>query len=100
MLKVTMHAEPTVNRLVVAGRLLQAATAELAGVWLQARMAEPGKAMEAELSDVTHVDRSAMDLLSTMHQQGVRLTGAGAMTRALIAEASGHWEQTGAAPCA
>jgi len=100
MLKVTMHAEPTVNRLVVEGRLLQAATAELSGAWLQARMAEPGKAVEAALSDVTHVERSEMDLLSTMHQQGVRLAGAGAMTRAVIAEACGHWEQTGAALCA
>jgi ABC-type transporter Mla MlaB component len=88
MLKVTMFSEQKVNRLVVEGRLVDPEASELARAWLQARVADPFKTMEVDLADVTYADEGGRDLLATMHRQGVRLVGSGAMTRALIDEAS------------
>ena len=88
MLKVTMYTEQGVNRLVVEGRLVDPEASEVARVWLQARVADPFKTIEVDLSDVTYADEGGRELLATMHRQGVRLVGSGAMTRALIDDAA------------
>ena len=88
MLKVTMFIEDEVNRLVIEGRLAAPESDELARVWLQAREANPAKAIEADLSSITYADHGGADLLSEMHRRGARLTGSGAMTQALIRAAT------------
>ena len=88
MLKVTMYTEQRVNRLVVEGRLVEPETSELTRIWLQACVADPIKTMEVDITDMTYADKGGRGLLATMHRQGVRLVGSGAMTRALIDEAS------------
>jgi ABC-type transporter Mla MlaB component len=84
MLKVTLSTENEITRLVIEGRLVDPEAAELARVWLHARETSPAKAIEADLSSITYADRVGADLLSEMHRRGARLTGNGAMTRALI----------------
>lgn len=83
-----MYCEPQMSRLVIEGRLVHPETSELARVWLHARGVDPFKTIEADLSDVTYADPVGRELLTTMHRQGVRLVGSGAMTRMLIDEAS------------
>lgn len=84
MLKVTIYTEPGLTRLLIEGRLVSDEISELTQVWLRSQTADPSAAIEVDLSDLTFMDQAAQALLVTMCRQGVRLTGAGTMTRALI----------------
>ncbi len=98
MLKVTIHAEHGLTRLVIEGRLFQDSIPELTRAWLGARDATPDGAIEVDLSDLTYIDRAAMTLLVNMHRQAVHLTGSGTMTRALIHQVAQAARSRDAAP--
>lgn len=98
MLKVTTVNKDDVTLLVVEGRLVEPETSELLHTWLRARTSDPRQSIEVDLSGVAYADQAATVLLATMHLQGVRLIGKGAVTRSLIDQArAGTGTQAGPA---
>lgn len=83
MLKITTYADAARRTLKLEGRLAGPWVGELKTCW---RQAADNQQIEIILNEVTFIDEAGRKLLAEMHGQGVELTAAGCMTKAIIEE--------------
>jgi len=87
MLRIKVHQDDTICRLELAGRLAGLWVAETENVW---RSAPPSaKQIEVDVREVTDFDAAGRELLTAMHQAGVRLIAEGVEMTALLEEITG-----------
>jgi hypothetical protein len=86
MLRITIHNEVAVTRIVIEGRLMGPWVAELQRCWEAAASAKPRKSIFVDLTEVTFIDAKGGELLALMHQDGARLTAPG-LTKHMIDDA-------------
>jgi len=83
MLKITTYADAARKTLKLEGRLAGPWVEELKSCWQQGG---DNSQIEIILNEVTFIDEPGRKLLAEMHRQGVELTAAGCMTKAIIEE--------------
>jgi len=82
MLKITTDTDAARTILKLEGRLTGLWVEELRTCWQKA-VAEKQQ-VGVVLNEVTFIDEAGRKLLADMHRQGVELTAAGCMTKAII----------------
>ena len=89
VLRVTTCIEPGTTRFVVEGKLAGACVGELERCWQTIASRETAESILVDLSSVTFVDAVGKQLLTHMHEQGIRFTAAGLLGKSLIEEIGG-----------
>jgi anti-anti-sigma regulatory factor len=82
MLKITTHADTGRITLELEGRVAGPWVEELKACWQRAAVGN--QQVGVILKEVTFIDEAGRKLLADMYQQGVTLTAAGCMTKAII----------------
>lgn len=85
MLRITIHNEAAMTRFIVEGKLTGAWVDELSRCWRMVT-AEMSLPVTVDLSAMTFIDSKGKELLTEMHQHGVRLAAVGLMTQAILEE--------------
>ena len=86
VLRVTTSINSGTTRLVVEGRLAGACVGELERCWRATASEESPASILVDLSSVTFVDATGKQLLTHMHEQGIRFVASGLLARCLIEE--------------
>ena len=86
MLRITIHNEAAMIRFIVEGKLTGAWVDELSRCWRMVAVAEASLPITVDFSAMTFIDAKGKELLTEMHQQGVRLAAVGLMTQAILEE--------------
>jgi anti-anti-sigma regulatory factor len=86
VLRVTTNIESGTTRFVVEGKLKGACVGELERCWQAIASREAAESILVDLSSVSFVDAAGKQLLTRMHEQGVRFTAAGLLGKSLIEE--------------
>jgi hypothetical protein len=84
MLRIAIHEEDHVCRLILAGRLEGPWVAETENAWRASL--RPGRMIEVDLKQLTGVDDAGRDLLAAIHLAGACLIVEGVWTTALIGD--------------
>ena len=81
----------TANRLVLKleGRCSSDVIDELVASWVNARLEAAGRQIWIDMSDVLHVDPSAMAQLGRMHLAGAHFVSRGCLMRELVRQITG-----------
>jgi ABC-type transporter Mla MlaB component len=82
MLRITIQTDAMGTTLELEGRLTGPWVEELKDCWEGVRKGE--REMSVSLKAVTFIDAAGKTLLLLMHRQGVKLTGDGCMTKAIV----------------
>ena len=82
MLKITTDTDAVRTKLKLEGRLTGPWVEELKTCWQEAGAGK--QHVGVVLNEVTFIDEAGRKLLADMHRQGVELTAAGCMTKAII----------------
>ena len=82
MLRITIQTDAPGTMLELEGRLTGPWVAELRDCWEGVRKGEPD--LRVVLKAVTFIDEAGKNLLGLMHRQGVKVTGDGCMTKAIV----------------
>jgi len=86
VLRVTTLIDSGTTRFVVEGKLTGACVGELERCWQAIASREAAESILVDLSSVTFVDAVGKQLLTHMHEHGIRFTAAGLLGKALIEE--------------
>ena len=86
VLRITTCIDSGATRLVVEGRLAGACVSELERCWRATAPTESPESIFVDLSSVTFVDACGKELLTHMHEQGIRLVASGLLAKSLIEE--------------
>jgi len=86
MLRITVRNEIEITRFVVEGKLAGACVCELERCWQATKSDESQGAILVDLSSVTFIDASGKELLSRMHEKGIRFVATSLMPRCFIEE--------------
>ena len=86
VLRITTRVNSGTVRLIVEGRLAGACIGELERCWRATASTESTECILVDLSSVTSIDASGKQLLTHMHEQGIRLVASGLLARCLIEE--------------
>jgi hypothetical protein len=86
MLKITLHDSARELRFKLEGKLMGLWVAELRQCWHTAASTTSGRRTVLELDEVDFVCPEGESLLAEMHHEGVRLTAATPVTRAIVDE--------------
>jgi len=86
VLRVTTRIDSGTTRFVVEGKLAGACVGELERCWQATASSESAESLLVDLSSVTFVDAVGKQLLTHMHEHGIRFTAAGLLGKALIEE--------------
>jgi DNA-binding NtrC family response regulator len=86
MIHISVHHEAAGASLIVEGTLARQWVEELEKCWQEALAAAPRQHVSVSLADVTFIDDDGKELLSRMHERGVKLTAQGLMTSAIVEE--------------
>jgi anti-anti-sigma regulatory factor len=86
VLRITTCIDSGATRLVVEGRLAGACVGELERCWRETVYQESLESIVVDLSSVTFIDASGKQLLTHMHEQGIRLVASGLLVKSLIEE--------------
>jgi anti-anti-sigma regulatory factor len=86
VLRITTCINSGTTRLVVEGRLAGACISELERCWRATAARESPESIFVDLSSVTYVDASGKQLLTEMHEHGIRLVASGLLAKCLIEE--------------
>ena len=86
MLRVTTRINSGTTRLVVEGRLAGACVGELERCWRATASEQPPASIMVDLGGVTFVDAAGKQLLTHMHEQGIRFLASGLLAKCLIEE--------------
>ena len=84
MLRITIQTDAIGTTLELEGRLTGPWVEELRDCWERARKGE--REVTVSLKAVTFIDGAGKTLLMLMHRHGVKLTGDGCMTKAIVEE--------------
>lgn len=84
MLRITIKTDAIGTTLELEGRLTGPWVEELRDCWERARKGE--REVTVSLKAVTFIDGAGKTLLMLMHRHGVKLTGDGCMTKAIVEE--------------
>ena len=84
MLRITIQTDAIGTTLELEGRLTGPWVEELRDCWERARKGE--REVTVSLKAVTFIDGAGKTLLTLMHRHGVKLTGDGCMTKAIVEE--------------
>jgi ABC-type transporter Mla MlaB component len=82
MLRITIQTDAIGTTLELEGRLTGPWVEELKDCWGRAREGE--QEVSVSLKAVTFIDGAGKALLRLMHRHGVKLTGDGCMTKAIV----------------
>ena len=82
MLRITIQTDAIGTTLELEGRLTGPWVEELKDCWEGARKSE--RELRVSLKAVTFIDGAGKTLLMFMHRHGVKLTGDGCMTKAIV----------------
>lgn len=82
MLRITIQTDAIGATLELEGRLTGPWVEELKDCWERARKGE--REVSVSLKAVTFIDGPGKTLLMLMHRHGVKLTGDGCMTKAIV----------------
>ena len=86
MLRITTYTNSEATRLIIEGRLAGACIGELEKCWRATASTQPPESICVDLSSVSFIDASGKQLLSHMHEQGIRLVASGLLAKCLIEE--------------
>jgi anti-anti-sigma regulatory factor len=86
VLRITTRINSRAVRLIVEGRLAGACIGELERCWRATTATESTESILVDLSSVTFIDASGKQLLTRMHEQGIRLVASGLLAKSLIEE--------------
>ena len=86
VLRVTTRIISGTTRLVVEGKLAGACVGELERCWQATASNESPASILVDLSSVTFVDAAGKQLLTHMHEQGIRFAASGLLAKCLIQE--------------
>lgn len=89
MLRITVHRNPGLLTFQVEGMLAEPLVHELECCWEATHPADPGRAVQVDLTGVTYLDDSGKALLATLHAQGAEFVAAGCLMKAIVAEITG-----------
>ena len=89
MLRVTTHDDVSTLTLQVEGRLAGLWVRELEECWRTASAGRGARVVRVDLTGVTFVDATGLQLLAAMHTQGVEFVAAGCLMKAVVAEVTG-----------
>ena len=89
MMKVQVSEVENGATLLVEGRLAQPFACELERCWQAVRTAHPDRSISVDLKGVTCIDRAGRHLLESMHEGGVRFTGAGLAIQDILDQIAG-----------
>jgi len=87
MLRITIQTDAIGKTLELEGRLTGPWVEELKNCWEGARKGE--QEVRVVLKAVTFIDAAGKTLLRSMHRHGVKLTGDGCMTKAIVEAITG-----------
>jgi anti-anti-sigma regulatory factor len=90
MLKITLHDSARELRFKLEGKLSGLWVQELKQSWKTAASTTEGRSTVVDLTDVDFVDDEGESLLTSMHQEGVRLIADTPMIRAMVDEVCGR----------
>jgi len=82
MLRITVKTDPIAATLELEGRLTGPWVEELKDCWEGTR--KGAAEVRVVLKAVTFIDGAGKTLLRSMHREGVKLTGDGCMTKAIV----------------
>ena len=86
MLKITLHDSARELRFKLEGKLSGLWVRELKQSWTTAASTTEGRSTTVDLTDVDFVDDEGESLLTSMHQEGVRLIADTPVIRAMVDE--------------
>jgi anti-anti-sigma regulatory factor len=86
MLRITTRINSGTVRLIIEGRLAGACIGELERCWRATVTTESTECILVDLSSVSFIDASGKQLLTQMHEQGIRLVASGLLAKCLIEE--------------
>jgi len=86
VLRVTTRNHSGSTRLVVEGKLAGACVGELERCWRAIAAEDAPEKILVDLSSVTFVDVAGKQLLTQMHDQGIRFVASGLLAKCLIEE--------------
>ena len=86
MLRITVCNETEITRFVVEGKLAGECVCELEKCWRAAGIDESQERILVDLSSVTAIDAVGKELLSRMHDKGIRFVATGLMPKCLVEE--------------
>jgi outer membrane protein TolC len=84
MLRITIHHSATSTIFKLEGRLAGAWVRELEQAWTAADPAAEGRAVVADLAEVTFIDAAGRELLDRMYARGVELLAAAPLNLAIV----------------
>jgi len=84
MLKITIHEDGQMMKLVVEGKLVGASVSELETSWKQSRQGRQSGRIVVDLSGVTHIDAIGEVALCSMIADGARLIVKGPYNEHLV----------------
>jgi len=88
MLRIIIQTDAAGTTLELEGRLTGPWVEELKDCWEGVRKSEPE--VRVALKAVTFIDEAGKNLLEIMHRQGVKVTGDGCMTKAIVEAITGE----------
>lgn len=86
MLRITTRVNNGDVGLFVEGRLAGPCVVELEKCWRRAVAGESPLPTSIDLTDVSFIDAQAKQLLSQMHEQGIKLVANGLMSKLVVEE--------------
>lgn len=86
MLRITTRVNNGTVGLFIEGRLVGPCVGELEKCWRRAVAGESPLPTVVDLTDVSFIDAHAKQLLSQMHEQGIKLVANGLMSKLVVEE--------------
>jgi anti-anti-sigma regulatory factor len=86
VLRITTSVRSGITRLIIEGKLAGACIGELEKCWRATASTESPQCILVDLSSVTFIDASGKQLLTHMHEHGIRLVASGLLAKSIIKE--------------
>jgi anti-anti-sigma regulatory factor len=86
VLRITTRTNSGTVRLIIEGKLAGACIGELEKCWRATASTESPECILVDLSSVTFIDASGKQLLTHMHEQGIRLVASGLLAKSFVEE--------------